>query len=89
MDGYSRVVGICGLLQMPDPNAGDLLRKKCNPSNESTPHDSQISSTTEPSDVKEVTHAIYAVYMIHPLFEFLLKKPSENYTFFVAVQKAA
>lgn len=65
MDGYSRVVGICGLLQMPDPNAGDLLRKKCNPSNESTPHDSQISSTTEPSDVKEVTHAIYAVYMIH------------------------
>ena len=38
------------------------------------PHDSQISPTTEPSDVnlKQVNHAIYAVYIIHLLFVFLL-----------------
>jgi hypothetical protein len=49
--------------------AGDLLGKKCNTSNESTPQDFQTSSSTEPSDVKEVDRAIYAIYTIHLLFE--------------------
>lgn len=73
MDGYSYVVGIWGLLHMPDCNAGDLLGKKVTYQMNQPPHDSQIISTAEPSDVKEVNHAIYTVYMIHPLFEFLLK----------------
>lgn len=41
-----------------------------------------IAKSTEPSDVKEVSHANYAVYMIH------LPLTWGNYNFFVAVQKA-